>query len=147
MFFNFSKHWLSKQPKKNLLACLKVYIMLFPKHNSNTTAHQVILMSLKANCHYLFMQSISNFCILDESSNYGRFVFKFCSHYTDRRLSPSPSICGRNGTLLFYTWSFELWYTAEMLAIPDTNPSIASSETKISTPSVRYQWTRQLNRS
>ena len=56
--------------------------MLFPKHNSNISAHQVILKSLKTVIiHSGEMQSISNFWIFDELSEYRRFVFKFYLHY------------------------------------------------------------------
>ena len=55
------------------------------------------------------MKSISNFCILDELPEYGRFVFKFYSRYTDRKLGPPLSICSRNSTLVFCIWSFELF--------------------------------------
>ena len=41
-----------RKKKINSLLCLKVYIMFFPKHNTNNSAHQVILKSLKANCCY-----------------------------------------------------------------------------------------------
>ena len=58
--------WTHRVQKKNInaLPCLKVYIMLFPKHNSNTSAHQVILKSLNANCHYSFRRDAVNFLSL-----------------------------------------------------------------------------------
>ena len=43
---------------------LKVYIMPFPKHNSNISAHQVILKSLKTNCPYSFRRNVVNFQLL-----------------------------------------------------------------------------------
>ena len=107
--------------------------MLFQKHNSNTSAHEVNFKSLKSVITNLGeMQTISNFCILNELCEYGRFVFKFCSRYTV-------------GDWAFhFQFASEMlpWYFAydhlnyarylpvyiyEMLAIPKTNSSIAEN--------------------
>ena len=99
-----------KEKKINSLPCLKVYIILFPKNNSNVCAHQVILKSLKANCHYSFGRDTVNIQLVFfyELSKYGRFLKEFISRDPDRRLGPSSSICCRNGTLVFCIRSFEL---------------------------------------
>ena len=54
----------AEKKKINSLPCLKVYIILFPKYDSNIFAHQVILKSLKANCHYSFSRDAVNFHLL-----------------------------------------------------------------------------------
>ena len=56
--------FMDTQKKINSLPCLKVSIMLFSKHNANTSAYQVILKSLKSHCHYSFRRDTVNFQLL-----------------------------------------------------------------------------------
>ena len=93
-------HWVLKK-KIISLPCLKVYIMLFPKHNSNASAHQVILKSLKANCHYSFRRDAVRFQVLH--FGWVIWIWQICFKilFVLHGLEPSISICNRDGPYYF----------------------------------------------